>query len=187
MKKLIPKLEFLLQSLFRQQRYCPHCGSSKLKLVATKYNLIKVKNCDDCQLFFTSPIYQPLFFSGFYDKLYAAEGSTTSMPSTELLIEWKNNNFQTSDKYFGDRLKSIFEYTKKEVDKTRLLEIGSSWGYFLYQAQLAGFKATGVELSDTRRNFGVSNLSVRCFQHIEQIPNSEKFDVVYTAHTLERV
>jgi ribosomal protein L37AE/L43A len=112
MKKLIPRLEFLLQSLFRQQDYCPHCGSLKLKTVATKYKLTKVKHCDDCQLFFTSPIYQPLFFSEFYDRLYASQGSTTSMPSPELLLEWKNNNFQTSDKYFGDRLTSIFKYTK---------------------------------------------------------------------------
>jgi hypothetical protein len=33
MKKLIPKLELLLQSLFRQQHHCPHCGSSKLEMI----------------------------------------------------------------------------------------------------------------------------------------------------------
>jgi SAM-dependent methyltransferase len=187
MKKLISKLEFLLQSLFRQQHHCPHCDSLKLKTIATKYQLIKIKRCDDCQLFFTSPIYQPLLFSDFYNKAYAAEGSTTAMPSSDLLLEYKNNSFEGSDKYFGDRLQSLFEYiTSEEGDNNKkLLEIGSSWGYFLYQAQLAGFDATGIELGDTRRNFGIKNLSIRCFRDIEKIPSSEKFDIVYTAHTLE--
>ena len=41
-----------------------------------------------------------------------------------------------------------------------LLEIGSSWGYFLDQANAAGFATVGVEPGRTRRRFGVRELGV---------------------------
>jgi cyclopropane fatty-acyl-phospholipid synthase-like methyltransferase len=36
-----------------------------------------------------------------------------------------------------------------------MLELGSSWGYFLYQAKQQGFEVTGVEISEPRRLFGI--------------------------------
>jgi transcription elongation factor Elf1 len=90
MNKLIPRLEFLIQSLFRKQEFCPHCGSRNLHSVAKKYQTIEIRHCDDCGLFFTSPMYQSLFISDFYDKLYKAEGSTTDMPTSEQLAELIN-------------------------------------------------------------------------------------------------
>ena len=180
MNQLIPRIEFLLQSIFRKQLYCPHCGSHEIQKIAKKYGLIRIEKCTECGLFFTSPIYKPLLFPELYDKLYKAEGSTTEMPTSKNLMSLKDREFNGSDKYFGDRIQAIAHYTKGR----NLLEIGSSWGYFLYQAQLHGFNATGIELSDTRRKYGIDNLKVNVFKDIDDV-KSKKFDLIYSSHTLE--
>ncbi|WP_271253137.1 class I SAM-dependent methyltransferase [Pseudanabaena sp. Chao 1811] len=180
MNKLIPRLEFLAQSLFWSQNFCPHCGSQDLQEVAKKYKSIGIEHCNDCGLFFTSPIYKSSFFSDFYDKLYQAEGSTTDMPNAEQLSDLISKKFEGSDKYFSDRIKAISDF----LEGRNLLEIGSSWGYFIYQAKLQGFNVTGIEISDTRRQFGRENLGVDILKNISNL-GSKKFDLIYTAHTLE--
>ena len=67
------------------------------------------------------------------------------LPDENSLKEMKGNLFAGSDKYFGDRIKAI----RSVCNSNMLLEIGSSWGYFLYQAQKHGFNAIGVEVADT--------------------------------------
>jgi 2-polyprenyl-3-methyl-5-hydroxy-6-metoxy-1,4-benzoquinol methylase len=180
MSQLSTRIDFLAQSLFKKQLSCPHCLSQDLEEVASKYYLIKIKQCNHCKLFFTSPIYQPSLSSELYDRIYSAEGSTTKMPLPEQLTALKEENFKGSDKYFGDRIQALTQYT----DGRNLLEIGSSWGYFLYQAKMQGFDVTGIELSDTRRQYGVDNLSVNVLKNISDL-GSQKFDLVYTSHTLE--
>ena len=34
---LVPRIEFLFQALFREQKYCPHCHCSRAKVVTKKY------------------------------------------------------------------------------------------------------------------------------------------------------
>jgi len=180
MNKLIPRLEFLSQSLFRNQKNCPHCGSQDLQKVAKKYKIIGIECCNNCGLFFTSPIYKSSIFSSFYDKVYQAEGSTTDMPNVEQLGTLISKKFEGSDKYFGDRIKAIANF----LQCRNLLEIGSSWGYFIYQAKLQGFNVTGIEISDTRRQFGREKLGVDILKNISDL-GSKKFNLIYTAHTLE--
>jgi 2-polyprenyl-3-methyl-5-hydroxy-6-metoxy-1,4-benzoquinol methylase len=97
--------------------------------------------------------------------------------ATVLLI---NRKFQDSDKYFGDRIESLAGFVKGR----NLLEIGSSWGYFIYQAKLQGFNVTGIEISDTRRQFGKEKLGMNILKNIPELGN-KKFDLIYTSHTLE--
>lgn len=180
MNQLVPRIEFVLQALFRKQLNCPHCGSKDYNRIARKYISVSIENCNKCNLMFTSPIYKSLIFSELYDKLYKAEGSTTDMPTSEQLSKLTSENFQGSDKYFGDRIKLISQITEGRD----LLEIGSSWGYFLWQAKKMGFQTTGVELSDTRRRFGIDKLDVNLVKTTTEL-GERKFDIIYTAHTLE--
>jgi SAM-dependent methyltransferase len=68
----------------------------------------------------------------------------------------------------------------------RLLEIGSSWGYFLYQAKAAGFNGIGVEPNRPRREYGVRELGVDIRSSIDDV-QADGFDVIYSAHTLEHI
>jgi len=180
MSNLIPKLEFIAQSLFLKQDKCPHCNSLNLKQIAKKYSVITIKECQDCNLYFTSPIYKPLLISNLYDSFYSAEGSTTIVPNDDELAKLKENCFLTSDKYFGDRIKAI---KSCEIGQ-KLLEVGSSWGYFLYQAKQQGFDVTGVEISQPRRLFGVEKLGVDIVSSFGEL-NEKEFDIIYTSHVLE--
>ena len=182
MSNLIPRLEFIFQSFFKTQKCCPYCKEKNLKLTATKNFFIKIQECESCNLYFTDPIYKPWLLSSLYDNLYAAEGSTTTMPTTSELEKLKETSFDNSDKCFLERLKII----KDKFGTGKLLEFGSSWGYFLYQAKHFGYDAKGIEISDPRRNFGINNLRVSIFKSLHEIPD-EDFNIIYTAHTLEHL
>lgn len=180
MTQLLPKVEFAFQSLFKHQKKCPHCNSNSISGLAKKYANVSIKQCDACELNFTSPIYQSAFVSEFYDFVYGAEGSTTQMPTDDEVEVLKRDNFEGSDKNFLDRVLRL----KEVCGGSKLLELGSSWGYFLYQAQQQGFETAGIELSDSRREFGKRKLGVDVFKTFEDLPEGF-FDIVYTAHTLE--
>jgi SAM-dependent methyltransferase len=141
---------------------------------------VRITQCNSCSLYFTDPIYKPLFISSLYDHLYSGEGHTTSLPKPDELASLKGNCFELSDKYCGDRIQAIKKYDFGQ----NLLEIGSSWGYFLYQAKQQGFDVTGVEISEPRRLFGINNLGVDIVESLNHL-NGRLFDIIYTAHTLE--
>jgi SAM-dependent methyltransferase len=89
--------------------------------------------------------------------------------------------FKGSDKDASailDRLRSL------AGSKRRLLELGSSWGYFLYQARQTGLEPTGVEIAEGRRRFGIKHLGVRILPTLADVGN-ESFDVAFAAHVLE--
>jgi len=176
---LVPRLEFLSQALYRRQRACPHCGSGKLELLARKYYLVKIQRCTECQLAFTDPIYESSLGS-LYDRFYTGEGATTSLPGPSELEELKQSRFAASDKHFMDRMSRLREVSPGN----RLLEVGSSWGYFLFQAEAAGFDARGIEIGERRASFGRSELGVRIDRSLADV-GDERFDVVYTSHVLE--
>ncbi len=180
MTNLVPRIEFLLQAVFRRRRDCPHCGWERTDLLARKHVVVRVRRCPQCALCFTDPVYDRSVLGVLYDKVYGAEGSTTAMPAPDELGELKRTSFAGTDKDAHDRLKRLRALAGGE----RLLEVGSSWGYFLFQAASEGFNPTGVEISDTRREFGRRELGVDVRASLDEL-GDERFDVVYTAHTLE--
>jgi SAM-dependent methyltransferase len=179
-KKQLPKLELMVQAVIKKQSFCPHCGSHDLSEIERKYLLVKIQKCSDCSLYFTDPIYESFLANNLYDSLYEAEGSTTQRPNDRELEQLKENNFQSSDKFFGTRLQAI----KSICEGEKLLELGSSWGYFIYQAQQYGFNAIGIEISEPRRLFGIDKLGVNLVESPAQLQN-KLFDLVYTSHVLE--
>jgi SAM-dependent methyltransferase len=181
MPNLIPRIEFGVQARFRTQRLCPFCEGRNHSVVARKHGVVRIRRCQDCFLYFTDPIYQS-HLGDLYESLYRAEGSTTTLPSTASMDSLRTTTFSASDKNCAPQLAALMRLT----DRRSLLEIGSSWGYFLYQATGAGFSAVGVEPGRTRREFGVRELgmdirdSMNCLGHAH-------FDIIYCAHTLEHI
>jgi SAM-dependent methyltransferase len=180
MLKLFPRVEFLIQALFRRQHACPYCCRQDIPVVTRKYGVIRIRQCSVCRLYFTDPIYRTFLVANFYDKFYRAEGTTTNLPNDMELESLKRDFFRGSDKDFTERIKVI----RKMTQDGNLLEIGSSWGYFLFQARTAGIDAIGIEIGDARRQFGVERLGVPIVKDMEEL-NGQKFRVVYTSHVLE--
>jgi SAM-dependent methyltransferase len=179
MTNLIPRIEFLLQAPFRRRRKCPNCRAEDADLVARKHGVVRVRQCTGCLLYFTDPTYQS-FLGPLYGGLYDAEGSTTRTPDNEELERLRATGFRGTDKDAHSRLERLAEI----APGPRLLEIGSSWGYFLAQAREHGFTPTGVEMDTGRREFGCSALEVRIVEGFDAL-GTERFDLIYSAHTLE--
>jgi len=180
MTNLLPRVEFLVQSLFARGESCPHCGSRSTRRVARKHVVVRVRECSECELCFTDPIYRSALGGRFYDLLYAAEGMTTRTPDRSALAELLRTHFAGTDKDFSARLPAL----RAASPGPRLLELGSSWGYFLHQARAAGFEATGLEIAKSRREYGARELGVRIVASFEEL-GDETFDLVYSAHVLE--
>jgi SAM-dependent methyltransferase len=149
-------------------------------VVARKHIVTRIRECAECKLYFTDPIYRPLLSSNFYDVLYGGEGLTTRLPAEKELRRLIETDFALSDKCFHARIDAI----RSLAPSARLLEIGSSWGYFLQQWNRRGKHAVGIEISDRRRSFGVNKLKVEMVKDFESL-GKICFDVIYTAHTLE--
>jgi SAM-dependent methyltransferase len=176
---LLPRVEFLAQALVRRQERCPHCGAEELETLARKYALVRIRRCTRCALAFTDPIYRSRL-GNLYDRLYAGQGSTTEVPDAAQLERLVADGFAGSDKDFRARIARLREVAVGR----RLLELGSSWGYFLHQARAGGFEATGVEIAARRAEYGRTRLGVRIVAGLDELAG-ERFDLVYTSHVLE--
>lgn len=182
MSNLVIRTEFFLQSLFFRQASCPHCRSKDVYVVARKYGTIRVKRCQCCFLYFVSPIYRSWISRNFYQSLYSGEGLTTHPPKIEDLAYLKKNNFRGTDKDFNWLLQPMQNVVGPGA--RRLLEIGSSWGYFLFQAKKYGFKGVGIEIDSKRATFGKRCLGVDIVQSFDKLSEME-FDLIFSWHTLE--
>jgi SAM-dependent methyltransferase len=180
MSNLLPRLEFGLQALVCNQRVCPFCQGRQHAVVARKHGVVRIRRCEACSLYFTDPIYKSRLANLYDSSLYSAEGSTTTLPGEAELRTLKSTMFGASDKNCRIQIGALRQLGAGK----RLLEIGSSWGYFLYQAQAEGFTPVGIEPHRGRREFGVRELGADIRSSIGEVPESG-FDVVYSAHTLE--
>jgi len=178
---LLPRIEFGLQALVRRQRVCPFCGGHEHPVVARKHGVVRIRRCETCCLYFTDPIYRSQW-ADLYDSLYQAEGSTTRLPDAHELAALKADRFAASDKNCASQLVAL----QRLGAGHRLLEIGSSWGYFLYQAKASGFATVGVEPGQSRREYGVRWLKVDIRPSIDHVAETG-FDIIYSAHTLEHL
>lgn len=184
MRNLVVKSEYFLQSLLKYPLtpQCPHCRSVRQHLIARKYGVARIVRCVECGLFFSRPIYRSWVTANLYDGLYWADFAT-ALPDDAQLEHWIATNFRD----IGRDASTVLERIRRHVPgpTPTLLEIGSSWGYFLYQARAAGFDVTGLEIGDRRREFGRRRLGLDIAGDLGELPPDKRYDVIYTSHVLE--
>lgn len=184
MKQLVVKSEFLLQSVVRYPLTppCPHCRSPRHELIARKYRVVRIVRCRDCGLSFSRPIYRSWMSGNFYDRLYS-QGAITALPDEEQLRQLLATRFRDAGKDAAAVLTKLRAHAAPA--RPTLLEIGSSWGYFLHQARAAGFDVTGIEIGTRRREFGQRRLGLSIVGDWSELPEDRRYDVIYAAHVLE--
>lgn len=182
LSRLFVKLIYLLQGiLLKRDNKCPYCAISDYEVVFRKRGIVDICSCRNCSIYWTNPIFR---FPKFYGSLYKGEGLTTTLVEMNELEELKSTCFRNTGKDYS----LIINWLKGLSSGKRLLEFGSSWGYFLFQAQSEGFEAAGVEISDNRREFGIKHLGVDIRPNLDQLISAgEKFDLIFSAHTLEHL
>ena len=181
-RQLLVKGLFFLQGVFTGgQTVCPYCEGTHFEIVARKAWVIRICHCLDCELYWTHPIFK---FYKFYDLLYEGHGMVTRTLRGAQLEEALSNNFKNTDRNYSDFLAGL----SKTVNGRKLLEFGSSWGYFLLQARKEGFDATGVEISEKRSAFGRDQFKLNIVSHLDVLISAGmKYDAIVTFHVLEHL
>ena len=160
---------------------CPACGdSNKKKHIATKARNDKkiiVNECSNCK-------HQYIIFNPtdglLNDKLDQSRLKAAGLEIPPLEIDFENGILQNQE--------YITSYLSNEDKKANILEIGSSWGYFLKLVQDFGCKAYGVEINRTRCEYVNESLKIPCVQHLEKFEELElRFKKIFLFYVLEYI
>lgn len=177
---------FAWQALTRRQRTCPWCGSATLLTRGRKAaGLVALRQCVDCALLHTSPMYVPAQSAAFYDVCYD-QHEVVAVPDADTLATLKAGAFRGHPRDAWPLLAALRAQFAGTALPT-LLDFGCSWGYLLFQAQAAGFLASGVESARTRGDFARHRLGATVCAGLAELPETARFDVVHCAHTLEHL
>jgi len=81
------------------------------------------------------------------------------------------------------------KYKKISQKKSKILEIGSGYGFFLDLMKKDGYDITGIEVSKIRRNYAkrISKVQVLDVDINEQVPEIGRFDTIVMFHVLEYI
>jgi len=159
---------------------CNICKKKQFKLISPfvrdskKHRIIQCKNCTHIQL---SPIPSPKENRKFYDEDKMSKN--IKLHSMRVMKEKSKKDTQTH-----------VNLTKKiSQKKSKILEIGSGYGFFLDLMNKERYDVTGIEISKIRRNYAkrISKSEVLDFDITEQVPEIGKFDSIVMFHVLEYI
>ena len=112
------------------------------------------------------------------NKLDITRLKKTGLNIPKLKDDFKNGRNQAK-KYIKDFIKS-----KK---KLKILDIGCSWGYFLYELKKQ-HDVYGLELNTLKKEYVNNKLKIQCENNIENyIHNGNKFDYIFLFYTIEYI
>ncbi|WP_406699014.1 class I SAM-dependent methyltransferase [Singulisphaera sp. Ch08] len=179
-------LPVVLKRLSGQDQNCPHCGASETVRVGTKYLIVQLRKCTQCELLFRWPKDFAEDNRKFYSGLYREDnGVTTNLPSPVELAEMRQTKFAGTDRDATERLALL----KQLKSSGRLLDYGASWGYTTWQFAQAGYDVVGFEIDQDRAAYGRDNLGVPMIvepAELAKLPEGS-FDLIYTSHVLEHL
>jgi len=156
---------------------CPICCSSINKEAYGKFHPYKVVKCQSCSFYFLSP--------------RLTESSMLDLYSDDTYFEGGSDGYSSySEQKIA--LCATFKKLMSNIDKHklsggRLLEVGCGYGYFLKEAAGKFETRVGTDFSAYAAQ-QASNYADRVYHGgIEQVPSSEKFDLIVSTHVIEHV
>lgn len=154
---------------------CPICNSTICVPFRTNYEVVKCYKCKTVYLRYRMT-------SDEMEKYYKTVDQVVKEHNTPLNVESVLASPMRRE-YFMDEL---LEYVKPEGE---LLDIGCSYGAFLYLAKEKGFLPTGIELSTENVIFINRTLKIRALstQLINAKFSAAQFSVVTMIHVLEHL
>jgi 2-polyprenyl-3-methyl-5-hydroxy-6-metoxy-1,4-benzoquinol methylase len=183
------RLQFALWALkarfLKEHSHCPYCGSILHARLQRKKLLIEARKCQYCGLIFRWPTDSFRKAEKYYEREYRS-GHVTDLPENDELAELLARGFENS-RFDSARYVELVEQVC--LGPRSLLDFGASWGYVGAQFARAGYKVEGFELSRSRAEFGRKHLGLQFYSSWGELTGTglPRFDVVFTAHTLEHV
>ncbi len=177
-----------MDSLF-EYRNCPNCGQDDFiilfdsnmvltdfqKGIETVYMLPGDKygrhvKCQRCQTVYTNPIKKKELINGDYSKLKSIDASII-----------REGRLYTT--------KSQVQLVRKHNNGATLLDVGCGEGFFLFNADNAGYRTKGIELSREAAAYGKKefNLEIEAMAFEELNLPENYFDVVTMWQVLEHI
>lgn len=159
---------------------CPNCKTENVKLFHESVWSIengKVYQCSGCTLTFIDPMMSEEEEEEFYknfNKHVEARGLSTG----ESLQNYHNKSLLVAK----ERMKIVSDFF---CDGLKVLEIGSSTGAFL--SLLGNCYTSAIEPSDDNREFSKQFITDKTYRLIEDVPKSEKYDIICLFHVFEHI
>ncbi|MBF0405776.1 MAG: class I SAM-dependent methyltransferase [Candidatus Riflebacteria bacterium] len=151
---------------------CYLCGSKECHNLAGKVrdnDQIQILECEQCGLVYLSNINLP---AGFYEQSGMHGNAPQSLP------DWLRLSDRDDDRRF--------RYLKELITNRDVLDFGCGAGGFMLKAKQITHKIMGIEIEMRLKNhFNDNNLEV--FQNIEDIPITQKFDIITAFHVIEHL
>ena len=178
------KLRYGLSGLtgrFSQTRACPDCQSVAATRVDRK-GFHGLYRCQNCLLNYRFPIESSEQMARFYQRAYQSNSMATDVPASAELEKLRTQGV-TGTPY--DRSWHLRVYAQLGLfPGAKVLDFGTSWGYFTLQLKLSGFDALGFEISKPRAAIG-EQLGVTIYRDEAELPKA--LDVVCSTHVIEHV
>ena len=161
---------------------CNFCGSEDNEIIFeyTRFERNNILKCKNCGLVFLELKKLKKEVESFYKKAYREVNSLPQKSAEEMF----------NDPVIRHDCKNRIEWIKKQygnIKGKRILEIGSSSGYFLDTLSSAGAKVVGVELTEDYADYAKKIGFTIYTKPIEDIGFKNEFDLVVSFHTLEHV
>lgn len=122
--------------------FCFLCGSPRVGGPYVEVQGWKYVMCDDCEGVFLLPLPDEQALTTYYNQIY--------MVPAEAYARGTRKNSTAVLKLLG----------RKSPAKGKLLEVGSSYGFFLQEARRDGWDVTGIELDQAAARYGQEKLGL---------------------------
>ncbi len=189
---------------------CNFCNSDNYSLLFKSkdhYNNIEgefsVVKCNDCSLVYTNPRPTPNSIHKFYPDTaaYYQPGSISfDHWKQKILFKIYEEYYNYGDKQNWLRKIALFPFylyslhdnksegIPKYVKNGKLLDIGCSYGNFLYKMKTLGWNVKGLEFNKKAAEYGINELNLDIsIGSIEEWNTNEKFDLITMRMVLEHV
>lgn len=164
-----------------RSKICPDCGSAKSRRIDTK-GFHGFYACAGCAISYRYPYETVAEMAAFYQSEYGDGSIATDIPASPVLEQLVQKG--TAGTPF-DRSWHLRVFSQLGMQQgSKVLDFGTSWGYFTLALQQAGFIAFGFEISKPRAAVAVK-LGVTVFSNEADIPKD--LDVVCSTHVIEHV
>lgn len=165
---------------------CPVCGGMELPpflsckdFLATK-ETFEIMKCQSCGFAFTQNFPSEKVIGRYYDAPEYVSHSDTQKGIINTLYHWARKIALKS------KAKTVEKYASKKSGT--LLDIGAGTGYFMNKMREKKWIVTGVEKSDSARQYAKQKFNIDCqnSEYLYQISHKTK-DVITMWHVLEHL
>lgn len=158
--------------------FCKLCKKiSKKKIIKTRSKKKKILfYCIDCDFEFFK--FNP------DTNLKKNKLDISRLQKAGLKIPTRNQDFLNGLEQSKLHIKKFLNVKKK----FKILEVGCSWGYFLYLTKKKGHESYGLELNKSRISFVEKKLKIACKSNLDYYENNHyKFDRIFLFYSFEYI